>query len=285
MKKFEKILLASDIDGTYIWKNSPAIPRNAERVRYFVENGGKFAFSSGRSHWDFCLVIPEARELCSMPCVLCNGAYCYDTKTGEIANPHFLDEKYAAEMLRFISGMCGDDVGWRVSDENGFVIRESDEYIQNNMKSASEAIYALARKFPDEEIDGKRYFKAVIISRNAEKLGRIFEAVQEKYPDFSFTRSSDTIAEVLPVGVSKAVQLKYLKERYEKTLGSVKLFCVGDYDNDIDMLKFADVGMCPANATEQVKSICKVRLCHCSEGAVAHAVDIIEDYIDGKIVL
>lgn len=285
MKKFDKILLASDIDGTYVWKNSPGIPRNAERVRYFIENGGKFAFSSGRNHKDLRLVIPEAEELCSMPCVLCNGAFCFDTKTGEISNPYFLDEKKAAEMLRYAGSLCGDDVGWRVSDEKGFLIRESDEYIQNNLKSASEEIYALARKIPDDEIDGKRFFKAVITSRNMEKLGRIFEAVKDKFPDFSYTRSSDHIAEILPKGVSKAVQLNYLKEKYEKALGGVTLFCVGDYDNDIDMLKFADVGMCPANATEQVKSICKVRLCHCSEGAVAHAVDVIEDYIDGKISL
>ena len=58
MKKFEHILIASDIDGTLLWNSQYINPSNFEKLRYFCENGGHFALSTGRNHkdiFDFCL--------------------------------------------------------------------------------------------------------------------------------------------------------------------------------------------------------------------------------------
>ena len=59
MKKFENIILASDIDGTFIFHGEPLPTVNLEKIRYFIDNGGKFTFSSGRNHIDIYSVIPS----------------------------------------------------------------------------------------------------------------------------------------------------------------------------------------------------------------------------------
>ena len=58
MKKFENILLLSDIDGTIAWNSEYIPPENIEKILYFKENGGHFAFSSGRNHKDIYRILP-----------------------------------------------------------------------------------------------------------------------------------------------------------------------------------------------------------------------------------
>ena len=52
MKKFENIILASDVDGTFAYYGNPSSEKNVAALRYFKENGGKFCFATGRNHID-----------------------------------------------------------------------------------------------------------------------------------------------------------------------------------------------------------------------------------------
>ena len=55
-----------------------------------------------------------------------------------------------------------------------------------------------------------------------------------------------------------------------------KIYAVGDYENDIEMLKASDVSVCPANAMEYVKKSADMTLCDCNGGVIADLVEIIE---------
>ena len=72
--KFQSILIASDMDGTFLCEDGRVSPRNAERLAYFKENGGSFTFATGRSVSQLLQAIPDAAELCNVPVVTCNGA-------------------------------------------------------------------------------------------------------------------------------------------------------------------------------------------------------------------
>lgn len=52
MKKFEGYLIVSDLDGTFLGKQSRIVERNVEAVRYFTENGGLFTFATGRAFYN-----------------------------------------------------------------------------------------------------------------------------------------------------------------------------------------------------------------------------------------
>jgi hypothetical protein len=54
------------------------------------------------------------------------------------------------------------------------------------------------------------------------------------------------------------------------------IVAAGDYNNDIEMLEAADVGICPSNAADDVKRIADVVLdVSCEESAIAAAVEYI----------
>lgn len=273
MKKFENIILASDIDGTFIFHSNPPHINNIERIKYFTENGGRFLFSSGRNHKDIKVVAKEIMGIVNAPCVLCNGGMLYDIKADTIENPVFLDTERAYELFCDVEKKF-PDIGFRSTFDGGFLIREYDESIINELKGYN--ILDLATLAPLEAFSKTKMYKTVFRSTK-ERLGELRAYLDEKYGnDFNLTRSTETILELMPKGITKAYQLTYLKEKYKKDNGNVKLFCIGDFDNDIDMLKCADVAACPENASPTVAELCTEHLCHCKDGAVGMFIDVIE---------
>ena len=78
--------------------------------------------------------------------------------------------------------------------------------------------------------------------------------------------------ELQPLGVSKSFQFPFLRSRYQ----SATLYAIGDYDNDAEMLRHADVAACPENASEEIKKIAAIHVCHCKDGALADLIEKID---------
>lgn len=274
MKKFENILIASDIDGTVLWNYSYIHPRNFERLRYFCDNGGRFALSTGRSHKDVFVVAHQLKEYVNMPCILCNGSYLYDPVKDEILNPFYLDTNPLIEAFRSVKKRYSD-VGMRATFERGFLCPAEDDVARRFLESVG--LGHLTETLPVDQFAKEKIFKAIFTSSDTEKLLLLQEELKKIYSDcFSITLSGKTILEIQPLGVSKKKQFPYLKMMYPHS----ELWCIGDFHNDAEMLKGADVAVCPENAVDEIKKICQVRVCHCKDGALADMIDEIERRID-----
>ena len=59
-------------------------------------------------------------------------------------------------------------------------------------------------------------------------------------------------------------------------LGCTKLYTIGDYLNDIDMLEAGDASACVSDAPDEVKKVADYIVCTAREGAVGEFIDIIE---------
>ena len=88
MGKFDGVLLASDFDNTILNTELPRrtgcpIPpisqRNVEALRYFMDNGGRFAVATGRALPAFRMFAEQVPM--NAPAVVCNGGALYDFKT------------------------------------------------------------------------------------------------------------------------------------------------------------------------------------------------------------
>lgn len=275
MGKFENYLIASDIDGTLLWEANYVNPRNLARLHDFCEGGGHFALSTGRNHKDIYKVVGEFGKYITMPCILCNGSYLYDTQSGEIMNPQYFDRKKTTEFLRELRRDF-PNIGYRASFEGGFLVPEDDTIIMPVLRHME--IDMLATLCPAEEFENHDLFKSVLIGA-PEDLERLRARIEEHYNGiFTVTTSGPSMIELQPFGVSKSFQIPYLKKLYP----GAELWCIGDYDNDIEMLRDADVSVCPANAMAAVKAICDLEVCHCKDGALAELIDEIEARIEKK---
>ena len=99
MGKFDGVLLASDFDNTLLntetaRRTGAEVPEvsaeNKAAIRYFMENGGRFALATGRALAaveNFVGQVPM-----NAPAIICNGAALYDFEAREYLEIIMLDE-------------------------------------------------------------------------------------------------------------------------------------------------------------------------------------------------
>lgn len=276
MKKFQNILIASDVDGTILWDYNYIHPDNFKKLRYFCDNGGHFALSTGRSHKDIFIVAHPLEQYINMPCILCNGTYLYDHISNQILNPFFLDPLPLIEAFQFVKERY-PEVGMRATAPKGFLCPKEDDIAIKFLEKSGLA--HLTQRLPIKEFENEKLFKSVFTSADTQKLLLLQEELREKYGAFyDIMLSGKTILEILPKGISKKTQFPYLKTIYPGT----ELWCIGDFHNDLEMLEGADVAVCPENAVDEIKAICELQVCHCKDGALADMIDRIEQRIDSQ---
>ncbi len=69
MKKFENMLIVTDLDGTFLSSKDTLVERNLRAIEYFKQNGGHFTVASGRVFEHIIGAIPNIRELVNAPVI------------------------------------------------------------------------------------------------------------------------------------------------------------------------------------------------------------------------
>lgn len=254
-KPFENILILSDFDGTFAGKNTRIVERNLKALEEFRGLGGHFAFSTGRLPSMMRKVYPDFRSAVNSPMIMCNGAIIFDPVSDEIIDERFFDGIRARADLKDI--LSRYDISLACYADDGVLqpVSSPEEIVGDRFRKIN-----LTFKCDTDAIACRSY---------------INEAYADRYLCF---RSSKSFAEVVDKTVSKGRRISYMKELYRsRGIHNLKVLCIGDYENDIDMLKAADVAFCPSNAIDEVKAICRHILCDHDEGAIAHMIELIKD--------
>jgi Cof subfamily protein (haloacid dehalogenase superfamily) len=272
MKKFENIVIATDLDGTYFGTKTYMVERNLDRVKYFCENGGHFTFATGRLPLFIRKPIPNPREQINMPAVLGNGTCVYDYSEDRAIRQEFVDSNDVIEIVSYARSI-ENEIGSRATYDKGFVGYNFDNPI---VKREYERLPDFIERstLPLERWGELDLYKTNIVA-SEECIDRLYPILKEKYSHkVGVTRSASFMIEIIPLGVTKAAALERLvKEYFDRPM---TLCCVGDYDNDLEMLRLADISACPSNANDNVKAICKHCLCSNDEGVIADLIDLLD---------
>ncbi len=266
---FDGCLLACDIDGT-LMESGYINPKNIEKIEYFMSEGGKFSISTGRSVGAFSDVLEQLKRV--SPSVVGNGCMIYDYE-----NRKLLFEIVLPESDHRIAKIVADsDINVGIEVHCGaevFTLKRSKEVTLHQTYEKFEA--------PDitfEEVDGRSWNKVLYAVENAEDRAKIKELIKNEKVSCNFLETCAIIDgtfynyyEQIPVGVSKASALKELRKIFGTKEGC--LFAIGDYYNDIEMLKSADIAAAPLKSPDEVKQIAEYITCSCDDGAVADFID------------
>lgn len=266
---FDGCLLACDIDGT-LMENGYINPKNIEKIEYFMSQGGIFSISTGRSVGAISSVTSKLIRI--SPSVVANGCMIYDYENEKILYQQFIpdtDRLFAKHV--YDSGLpFGIEVH---SQDRVFTLRrnkESDDHQHYENLETTVVSY--------EDISDLKWNKvlfALNCKEDYEILNKLCDS-QKHSSNFIETcvyldKKTRYYYEQIPLGVSKATAINELCKIFNIKQGCS--YAIGDYYNDIEMLKNADICAVLCGAPDDIKSLADYITVSCDDGAVANFID------------
>ena len=268
-----KVIILSDMDGTLLNSKKEITQQDIDSINKFTSMGGKFTIATGRTVQTF----EQYRNILGIdiPIILYNGALIYNYKTRQTLYMNELP-KEARQITEEILESLPEAGGEVLKQDGTYVFRNNDyEQLHTNLCKIIPNYSKL------EEIDSEGWLK-VLFAMAPEDIPHIELLVHQKgYDTVEFVKSSNIFYEMLTKGITKGSALG----EYRKLEGfeDYTFVSIGDFDNDIEMIKIADLGACPSNAEEDVKKSADLVLSHsCDDGAVSELIEYVIDRCSNK---
>lgn len=268
---FDGILFCTDLDGTLYDDEKQVSAENRAAIEYFKKEGGIFTFVTGRMPY---FALDAARMVApNAPFGCINGGGVYDiekqTYLWKTGLPHSV-----LELVRYIADEI-PDMGIQV---NGF------DYIlfcnENKAMADFRRATGVENRICTLDAVDIPIGKIVFGHTDSKKIDRL-SALLHAHPranEFTFIRSELTLFEILPPQMSKDVAMQKIAELL--SMDPKKVFAIGDYHNDIGMIRAAGVGVAVANAQPEVQAIADyITPVDNNHHAIAH---VIEEIAQGR---
>jgi len=266
-RDFSKFLIATDLDGTFIF-HGHFVPANVRAAAEFRAGGGVFTIATGRLHNNVRSAVGEPTSLCNAPAALCSGAYLYDFQKDRIVpgSASFIDPADVREILAMLRADFPNMV-FRVSTPgNQYMERLTGPLVVDASTFDPGTVSVRA---PAEEWRDDNWLKIVVRGTPAD-LKRLADTATARFAGRLFCFfSGPKLFEMQRAGVNKGVGLAKLAALYP---GRITVGC-GDYENDLALLKTADIAACPADAYGPAKALCDVVLPSCEAGIFPALLD------------
>ena len=260
-----KILLASDLDGTLIADNFDIPLRNLEAIKRLKEMGGYFCIASGRSMLSGRRYIRETEP--NAPCLMINGAVIYDFQKEKI----IWDNPLNKESLQYVEMIHKQfpEIGIEAFGAKQIYVENLDPYVKQHIKNEGFAY----EKCHIHGIKSRLY--KILFAMHADKMEEVRSFVDSiSYEGVNFVATSKNYFEMIPDSVNKGIS--FLKLSEIMGIERENTFAIGDYYNDIELLSAAGTGAAAVNAPDDVKQHADIIVGHCNHGAVADFISQIE---------
>lgn len=271
--RFDGIIIVSDMDGTFLGERARVLDNNIEAIEYFKANGGRFTFATGRTHHNVSKALnSRVSEVINAPAITVNGACIYDFCLARPILENKIDIEDARNLIKYAREKF-PDVGIRCSTDYGFLTDMMSDIIKRDFDSFIAGGNLGEVKIKELSLWNDENIMKIVFRGDAEELKNVRREIEAEFSDsFTFASSSPYFLELNAKNCSKALGVKYLRELYSTSEKKAIVYCVGDYENDIEMLKEADFAACPDNAMDSVKAISDIFLCHHKDGAIADLI-------------
>ena len=265
---FDGCLLACDVDGTLV-ENGNINPKNIEKIEYFMSEGGFFSIATGRSVTAISSVTEKLKRI--SPSVVANGSMIYDYSKCKILHEDCLEKNDYQIVKDVLDNSL--DVGIEVhTGDRIFTVRRTK---RTDIHQIYESLETTVVSF--EEVCEYNWNKLLFTGDNMEDFEKLKE-ISKKYINSDFVATAvcldnDTqhYYEQLPKGISKASAINRLCIMFDIKKGCS--YAIGDFYNDIEMLKNADICAVPDGSPEDIKALADFVTVSCKDGAVADFID------------
>ncbi len=273
MGKFDGILICTDLDGTLLRGDKSISQENREAIAQFQKNGGLFTFITGRMPSYVEALYRAVQPNAPIGCVNGGGLYDYATRR------YLWTQALPRDVLELVAYVDQNlpAVGIQVNTfDTVYFCKESGALADFR---AETGVPNTVCRYEDVQ---EPIAKILFADRDTEVITRLATLLSDhpRAGEFDFIRSDLTLYEILPKGIHKGVALEQLARLL--AVDPARTIAVGDYDNDIGMLRAAGVGIAVANATEATRAAADRLTVSNEEHAIAA---IVRDLETGRLAL
>ncbi len=259
MKKFEKVLILTDMDGTLLNKEVKIAPVDGEAIDYFIENGGLFAVATGRAKRSVQNFLPALHT--SAPSIVHNGSQIVDLRNDELIRVVNLGEVGRAFVEQLINEY--PQIGIEVCLPDRQYVAHTNDQVERHLRRVGLVYEAM-----DHREIGFPWLKLNLLA-DPQEFPPVLELIRTQYADHLFGQMSvPHLCDVGAVGASKGDSAIWLRD----WLGvrPEDFYTVGDGANDLELLLASgENSYAPQNAVELILQNASHILPDNSSGAIA----------------
>ena len=267
-QKYSEWLLVSDIDGTLNDKSFRLPENNKLAIENYVKNGGYFTLCSGRNLQSLALHYKKLGI--KTPAIFMNGAGIYDFCEEKILDFTPITKKGEEIILDIFSSF--KSVELTVFGINEIYLATRNCFYGYIVCKHDKLKYRLCKKVSDlpTGVWGKVSFFGT--KGTIRKIQNLINT--EYFSLFDCFLTSPFTLEVVHKGVNKGNGVLKLAQILNINIENTA--AIGDYYNDVDMLKVVAHPACCGQAPDDIKALAEYVACHCNNGAVADFINYLE---------
>lgn len=238
-------MIALDLDDTLLDSELNISPACVRAIRAVRQKGAIITLSTGRM---FRSALPYAEKLgIDVPIITYQGAWVKNSLSSEVLYYRPVSRELARQVMNYFRHQ-GVHFHCYFNDELCIesLSPEADDYAR--------LAGVEARLYDDliAALDDYDTLKIMAVSHNVQHLLAMEKELKDKFAQQLYvTRSKPFYLEVMDRSVGKALALELIAGHYG--IKSSQVMAVGDSFNDLDMIKWAGLGVAMGNAIEEVK--------------------------------
>ena len=232
MERLSDYLVFCDMDNTLLTAKEGIPACNRSVIRLFTAMGGRFTVASGRPPESIRAALGDI-EL-SLPAISCNGSLLYDFQTNRVLRRSCLNQEQATAAIA--------------------------DMLQKFPKIGAEVMAGAGEMYV---VHASSYTHAHQVDEHMESVACPLENVPDGWLKVVFAGDPETIRKAGQYAKTRYFGRDILNENIKKTI------VIGDYYNDLEIMKKAGYSVAVANAPSEVKAAAnEVTNCDCTGGAV-----------------
>lgn len=258
-------LLAADMDGTLLKDDKTISYSTYKAIQDARKKGIRVVLSTGRYLSGIKKYLKELNLLIDDEyAVTMNGSLIQNAKSGNILYKSLLTHD-AVKYVCSIGNTLGTNVELAAFDY--FIINKTTKLFELDSKVNDTNLKIM--NFND--LSPKLSIFKIMFVDDGNRLDKLTQELPENiFNNFTVVRSGENYLEFLNKNTDKGSAIKILAKKLG--IKSQDVICIGDAENDINMIKYAGLGIAMGNAYTSVKKAADYVTRTNEEDGVAHAI-------------
>jgi len=256
-------LVAIDLDDTLLDSGLQIAPACVDAIQAVRDKGVIVTLATGRMHRS---ALPYARQLnMDLPLITYQGALVRSAFSAEVIYYKPLPRGPAGELIEFFQLLGLHCHAY--SDEELFMedLTPEGQYYEELAGIKAVIVDDLAATVRQNDA-----MKIMAIIKDQDLLVRLYQELTAKYSQLHITRSKPIFLEAMAGEANKGLALQVLADHYD--VKREEVLAIGDSYNDLDMIRWAGIGIAMANARPEVKAAADHVTASNDENGVAEAL-------------